>query len=453
MTDDANTARNGMDPSNAARTPITTPLRPALPLATRVNRNVLIVAAVIMAAIVITAIVTMNPGHTRGADQPDVTATGSTTPHPAAPGFLDRPPGHLGTDSLATSNLPVTEGASPMNAPNGTETPGAFDGRSTGRGDVPPIGGSDPRTLAPIEMPSTMPAAAPTPPSPRAIAYARALISRPSVVLDSTSPNHARAAIETDTVSGLTLAPAPPAAATPRVTSSKSGYTTFLANARTPMPSTIPSVLVPPASPYTVQAGTVIPGLLITGITSDLPGQILGQVARDVYDSPTQRIVLIPKGAKLLATYDNEIIAGQHRLLVAFTRIIFPDGRSIALPGLGMTDAQGAAGVTGDVDNHIRHVFGNALLLSVLSAGVQLSQPRTGTSVLTPPSAGQVAAGAVGEELSQVAADLLRKNLEIQPTITIPPGTLFNVFLNADLVFRGPYIDARTTRPTDPRTK
>jgi type IV secretion system protein VirB10 len=196
----------------------------------------------------------------------------------------------------------------------------------------------------------------------------------------------------------------------------------------------------------TVQAGTVIPGFLITGINSELPGQILGQVARDVYDSPTQRILLIPKGSKLLATYDDEIIAGQNRVLVAFTRLIFPDGRSLALPGLGITDTHGASGVRDHVDNHYRRIFGTAVLLSVLSAGAQLSQPRQATSLYASPSVGQTMAGAVGEELTDVAAQLIRKNLDIQPTLSIRPGTAFNVFLNTDISFREPFTDQRSAR-------
>lgn len=445
--------QNGSDPTPpspsaaSADTRIRTPLRPPLPIAMRVNRNVLIIAAVIMAATVVTAIVTMNPNRGHAVDRADVTTTNTTTPHPSAPNFLDHPPHAASSDSVATP-FPPMDARSPM------------DSLRDGGRMMPPLGvatETSPRTdLMPPASTMGAPLMLATPPAPslRATAYARALASRPSVTLDSTHREQAPTALMLDTLSStlmsgalLPTADGASSSTTAHPLSSKSGYTTFLTSARHAMPPTIPNPLTPLSSPYTVQAGTVIPGLLITGITSDLPGQILGQVARDVYDSPTQRVVLIPKGAKLIATYDNEIIAGQNRVLVAFTRIIFPDGRSVALPGLGITDVQGAAGVSDDVDNHTRRVFGNALLLSVLSAGMQLSQPRQGTSILTPPSAGQVTAGAVGQELSQVATEILRKNLDVQPTITIRPGTPFNVFLNADLTFHGPYVDART----DPR--
>jgi type IV secretory pathway VirB10-like protein len=209
--------------------------------------------------------------------------------------------------------------------------------------------------------------------------------------------------------------------------------------------------LEPAGSPYTVRAGTVIPGLLVTGITSDVPGDLVGQVSRDVYDSRTQRLRLIPKGARLIGTYDNQVAAGESRLLVAWTRLIFPDGRSLTLPGLALKDLAGQSGAPGQVDTHWQRVFGKALFLSAVSAGAQLSQPQQ-TSGFAPPSAGQVAAGALGQELSSVALEILRRGLDVPPTITIPAGQPFNVFLNGDLVFDAPYEEERpdtrlTARP------
>jgi len=196
--------------------------------------------------------------------------------------------------------------------------------------------------------------------------------------------------------------------------------------------------LAPAGSPCTLRAGTVIPGLLVTGINSELPGEIVGQVSRNVYDSRSQRLLLIPKGSRLIGSYDNQIAAGQGRLLVAWTRLILPDGRSMRLPGLALTDREGHSGAKDKVDNHWWRVFGNAVLLSAISAGVQLSQPSQ-TSVLSMPSAGQVASGAVGQELSNVALEILRRGMDVAPTITIRAGQPFNVFLSGDLVFDEPY--------------
>jgi type IV secretion system protein VirB10 len=207
--------------------------------------------------------------------------------------------------------------------------------------------------------------------------------------------------------------------------------------------ATVIARLEPAGSPYTLRAGTVIPGALLSGINSDLPGDIVAQVSRNVYDSRTQRTLLIPKGARLIGTYDNQVVAGQGRLLVAWTRLILPDGRSLRLPGLALKDLEGQTGGKDRVDTHWQHVFGKALLLSAISAGAQLSQPQQ-TSVFAAPSAGQVAAGAVGHELSNVALEILRRGMDVAPTITIRQGHPFNVFLNGDLVFDGPYEEEET---------
>ena len=110
----------------------------------------------------------------------------------------------------------------------------------------------------------------------------------------------------------------------------------------------------------------------------------------------------------------------------------------MTLPGLALKDPQGQTGAKGNVDNHTGRVFGRALLLSAIGAGAQLSQPRQ-ASILAPLTAGQVAAGAVGQEMSQVALEVLRRGMDQPPTITVPQGQTFNVFLNGDLVFDGPY--------------
>jgi type IV secretory pathway VirB10-like protein len=181
-------------------------------------------------------------------------------------------------------------------------------------------------------------------------------------------------------------------------------------------------------------AGTVITAALLGDVNSDLPGDLTAQVTRDVYDSRTERMLLIPKGSRLVGRYDDRVVVGQHRLLVAWTRLMFADGRSTALPGLQATDQQGASGIVGAVDQHIGQQFGDALLLSLLGAGVELSQPREG--VYGTPSVGGVAGAALGQQLSEVALELVRRHADVPPTISVPLGTRFNVYVNRDLVFR-----------------
>jgi type IV secretory pathway VirB10-like protein len=202
---------------------------------------------------------------------------------------------------------------------------------------------------------------------------------------------------------------------------------------------------LPPPPPGTVAAGTLIPALLLTAVNSDLPGPLLGQVSRDVYDDRLLAVV-IPRGTRLLGRYEDQVAAGQRRLLVAWTRLLFPDGSSLEVPGLPATDTAGAAGIPALADNHLRRVFGNAALLSLLGAGAQLSQPPP-TGFAQPPSSQQVAAGALGQELANVALQLVRRDLAVQPTLRLPAATPFDVFVTGDLPLGTARRAAATTTP------
>jgi hypothetical protein len=187
----------------------------------------------------------------------------------------------------------------------------------------------------------------------------------------------------------------------------------------------------PPAAVTTLAAGTLIPALLETEVNSDLPGPLLAQVSRDVYDF-AQRTVVLPRGTRLLGRYDNRVAVGQRRLLVVWTRMTLPDGTSFELPGLPGTDAAGAAGLGARVENHLLRLFGDALLLSLLAAGADLSQPANPNLTLAP-SAGSVASAAVGQQLADVGVQLVHRDLAIQPTLRLAAGTAFTVFVNGDL--------------------
>jgi type IV secretory pathway VirB10-like protein len=209
-------------------------------------------------------------------------------------------------------------------------------------------------------------------------------------------------------------------------------------------PTTIRTSIEPAPGPLAIQAGTLIPAVLLTGIDSDLPGDVLAHVARDVYDSRSMRSVLIPKGSKLLGKYEDQVGLGQDRLLIAWTRIVFPDGRSVALPGLETKDRTGAGGLHDRVDRHMGRAFGTASLLSLIGAGLQLSQAQGATSPFgSYASPQQVAAASVGQELAQVATQMLRRDLEVRPTIRIRQGMPFNVFFNVDLAFEESYLARR----------
>lgn len=202
---------------------------------------------------------------------------------------------------------------------------------------------------------------------------------------------------------------------------------------RAPESNYSPAVRMAVVSPYELKAGTVIPAVMIGGINSDLPGQILAQVSENVYDTKTGRHLLIPQGSKLVGTYDNSVTMGQSRALVVWSRVIFPDASSIDLNMMPGADQGGYAGFKDRVNNHYGKIFGSALMLSLFSAGIQLSQPRS-DSVLTNPNVGQTAAGAVGQQLGITGEQLMQRNIRIQPTLQIRPGYRFNVSVTKDLI-------------------
>ncbi len=196
------------------------------------------------------------------------------------------------------------------------------------------------------------------------------------------------------------------------------------------------STLQKPISPYEVKAGTIIPATLITGIDSDLPGQITAQVSQNIYDTVTGNYLLIPQGTRVLGVYDSKVSYGQKRVLIVWSRLIFPSGNSFDLQGQPGVDLMGMSGLYDQVDNHYTKIFGSALMFSVFGALGQLSQPQQANGVLTNQ---QIIYGAIGQQMSQTGAQLVEKNMNIQPTITIRPGANFNILLTRDMVLPAPY--------------
>jgi type IV secretory pathway VirB10-like protein len=200
--------------------------------------------------------------------------------------------------------------------------------------------------------------------------------------------------------------------------------------------TTSPDRLVWPASPFVVQAGTVIPAALITGIRSDLPGQITAQVTEAVFDTPTGRIRLIPQGARLIGVYDSQVGFGQSRVLLVWTRLIMPNGRSIVLERQPGADAAGYSGLEDEVDNHWKELLGAAALSTLLAVGTEVN---LGADVNNTNSAIiQALRRGAGDSLSQTGQQVVRRNLNIQPTLTIRPGFPVRVIVTRDLMLE-PY--------------
>ncbi len=188
-----------------------------------------------------------------------------------------------------------------------------------------------------------------------------------------------------------------------------------------------------PVSTHELFAGSVLPAVLLTGIDSDLPGEVVAQVRQNVYDSLDPRERLIPQGTRLIGIYSSAVNYGQRRALVAWRRIIFPDGATLALQGMPGTDSLGRAGFRDQVDNHYGRIFGGAFLVSMLGAGAQLAQPQNG-GLLNTPTAEQQAAADLANEMNHVGTHLLDRNLDIQPTLRIRPGYLFDVLVTRTMI-------------------
>jgi type IV secretion system protein TrbI len=199
--------------------------------------------------------------------------------------------------------------------------------------------------------------------------------------------------------------------------------------------TTSPDRTAAPASSYVVQAGHIIPASLMTGIRSDLPGQITAQVTENVYDSPTGRFLLVPQGTRLIGIYDSQVAFGQSRVLLVWTRLIMPNGRSIVLERQSGADAAGYAGLEDEVDNHWGALFKAALLSTLLGVGSEL-----GAGADTGNNAGLVQALRLGtsDSLNQTGQKVVQRNLNIQPTLTVRPGFPVRVIVNRDLVLE-PY--------------
>ena len=188
-----------------------------------------------------------------------------------------------------------------------------------------------------------------------------------------------------------------------------------------------------PASPYQVMAGTVIPGALVTGIKSDLPGDVIATVTEPVYDTATGKFLLIPQGSRILGRYNSQVSFGQSRVQMVWNRIILPDTSSLTLDNLVGTDPAGYAGVEDEIDRHWGRILAGAALTTLLGVGAELAAPENrqdGNRIII--------AGRDGlqDSVNQVGQELTRRNMNIQPTLTARPGLPVRIIVNKDLALR-----------------
>ncbi|AMV05983.1 TrbI/VirB10 family protein [Xanthomonas citri] len=190
-----------------------------------------------------------------------------------------------------------------------------------------------------------------------------------------------------------------------------------------------------PASPYQVMAGTVIAGVLVTGIKSDLPGDVIATVTEPVYDTATGKFLLIPQGSRILGRYNSQVSYGQSRVQVVWNRIILPDTSSLTLDNLVGTDPAGYAGLEDDVDYHWGRIFAGAALTTLLGVGAELAAPENrqdGDRIII---AGRDSAQ---DSINQVGQEMTRRNMNIQPTLSARPGLPVRLVVSRDLTLR-PY--------------
>ena len=190
-----------------------------------------------------------------------------------------------------------------------------------------------------------------------------------------------------------------------------------------------------PASPYQVMAGTVIAGALVTGIKSDLPGDVIATVTEPVYDTATGKFLLIPQGSRILGKYNSQVSYGQSRVQVVWNRIILPDTSSLTLDNLVGTDPAGYSGLEDGVDWHWNRIVAGAVLTTLLGVGAELAAPENRQDGNRIVIAGRDSAQ---DSINQVGQEMTRRNMNIQPTLTERPGLPVRIIVNRDLVLR-PY--------------
>lgn len=184
-----------------------------------------------------------------------------------------------------------------------------------------------------------------------------------------------------------------------------------------------------PRKRRTLAAGTVVNAILLTAVSTEMPGDVVAHITSDIL--AVDGSILLPRGARLVGSYKNRVALGENRSAIAWDRLQV-NGRSYDIPGLASTSPDGAAGLPGDVNNHTALVFGRAALLSLIGAGAQLGQPspsRLGASL----SSRELIAGSVSQQLSQAANEYLNRAVNVAPTLTIPAGSRVTVLLPYDL--------------------
>lgn len=194
-----------------------------------------------------------------------------------------------------------------------------------------------------------------------------------------------------------------------------------------------PHLVTPALAAFEIKAGTLISAALVTGLSSDLPGPVIAQVTEPVFDHASGRRALIPQGARLIGRYDSQVSHGQDRALVVWTRIVFPDGRSLSIGAMSGADATGAVGLADQVDDHLpklARAIGLSTLISIGGAAAQNSLARGSDNLVL-----QDAASGVAATSSQTGQRIVERDLQRAPTLRVRPGWPLKIIVDKDLLF------------------
>lgn len=191
--------------------------------------------------------------------------------------------------------------------------------------------------------------------------------------------------------------------------------------------------LSPPRSRYEIQAGHVIPAALVTGLNSDLPGRVIAQVTAPVFDSVTGDYLLIPQGSRLIGTYDNGVRYGDHRIMLVWNRVIFPNGWSINLAEMNASDPSGAAGLADRTDSHLDRLAGAIGLSAIISVIANESEDDDENNSLT-----QSVGNAAAQQAAQTGGRIVDRELTVRPSLTVRSGASVRVLVMRDIQLR-PY--------------
>ena len=299
-------------------------------------------------------------------------------------------------------------------------------GSSQDRLHIPaPVAGVSGATDSPSDRPFVDPVARSDQERSRAERLA-ALHAGVLVPLHSTDPIVAAAPATSESATGPEKLVAAEASGDPNGQSHKLA----LVGGRVGAGSVSPHLLQQPVSPWTIHAGSIISASLITGVNSDLPGQAAAQVTQDVFDTATGQVLLIPQGSRLIGKSDNVVSYGQRRALIVWQRLILPDGSSLQLDDLPASDASGSVGLSGRVDSHSWALIKGIALSTLLGVGSELSFDNNRSGLV------RALRESTQGNTNQAAEQITSKNLDVQPTIRVRPGSRVTVLVAQDLVLR-----------------